>query len=210
LPLIGNRTPHGVFLVGIALLESLSLVALPRHAAPSVPANEIILVVDPAKSKVDWTLGSTLHTVHGTFAFKNGTIHLDPATGKAGGEIVADATSGKTDNDSRDKKMHKEVLESQRYPDVIFRPDRVDGNISPRGSFSAQIHGVFVLHGAEHELSLPIQAEFSGDRWSGSGKFSVPFIDWGLKNPSNFLLRVNHAVDIETQLVGNLQSSPAK
>jgi len=191
-------------------LGSVILSALPQHAAPRVPANEIVLAIDPARSKLDWTLGSTLHTVHGTFALKSGTIHLDPTSGKASGEIVADATSGKTDNDSRDKKMHKEVLESQRYPEVIFRPDRVEGAISTQGVFSAQVHGVFVLHGAEHELSLPVRAELSGNHWSGSGKFSVPFIDWGLKNPSNFLLRVNHAVEIETQLEGHLQSSPAK
>lgn len=207
---IRTRAASVVFIAGIALLGSVILSALPQHAAPRVPANEIVLAIDPARSKLDWTLGSTLHTVHGTFALKSGTIHLDPTSGKASGEIVADATSGKTDNDSRDKKMHKEVLESQRYPEVIFRPDRVEGAISTQGVFSAQVHGVFVLHGAEHELSLPVRAELSGNHWSGSGKFSVPFIDWGLKNPSNFLLRVNHAVEIETQLEGHLQSSPAK
>lgn len=207
---IRTRAASVVFIAGIALLGSVILSALPQHAAPRVPANEIVLAIDPARSKLDWTLGSTLHTVHGTFALKSGTIHLDPTNGKASGEIVADATSGKTDNDSRDKKMHKEVLESQRYPEVIFRPDRVEGAISTQGVFSAQVHGVFVLHGAEHELSLPVRAELSGNHWSGSGKFSVPFIDWGLKNPSNFLLRVNHAVEIETQLEGHLQSSPAK
>jgi len=207
---IRTRAASVVFIAGIALSGSVILSALPQHAAPRVPANEIVLAIDPARSKLDWTLGSTLHTVHGTFALKSGTIHLDPTSGKASGEIVADATSGKTDNDSRDKKMHKEVLESQRYPEVIFRPDRVEGAISTQGVFSAQVHGVFVLHGAEHELSLPVRAELSGNHWSGSGKFSVPFIDWGLKNPSNFLLRVNHAVEIETQLEGHLQSSPAK
>jgi len=207
---IRTRAASVVFIAGIALSGSVILSALPQHAAPRVPANEIVLAIDPARSKLDWTLGSTLHTVHGTFALKSGTIHLDPTNGKASGEIVADATSGKTDNDSRDKKMHKEVLESQRYPEVIFRPDRVEGAISTQGVFSAQVHGVFVLHGAEHELSLPVRAELSGNHWSGSGKFSVPFIDWGLKNPSNFLLRVNHAVEIETQLEGHLQSSPAK
>ena len=191
-------------------MGSVLLSVSPQHAAPRIPANEIVLAVDPAKSKLDWTLGSTLHTVHGTFAFRSGTIHLDPASGKASGEIVADATSGKTDNDSRDKKMHKEVLESQRYPDVVFRPDRVQGSISMQGAFTAQIHGIFVLHGGEHEVSLPIQAQLSGDHWTGSGKFSVPFIDWGLKNPSNFFLRVDHSVQIETKLEGNLQSATAK
>jgi polyisoprenoid-binding protein YceI len=185
------------------------LSALPEHAAPQLPAREIVFGVDPAQSKVHWTLGTTLHTVHGTFAFKNGTFHLNPASGKASGEIVVYATSGDSGNDSRDKKMHKEVLESAQYQDVIFRPDHVEGKIASQGTFTVQVHGAFILHGKEHELTVPVQAEFAGDHWTGTTKFSVPFIDWGLKNPSSFLLKVNHAVEIELELKGSLQNGAA-
>lgn len=185
------------------------LSALPQHAAPQPPASEIVLGIDPAQSKVHWTLGSTLHTVHGTFVLKKGTVHLDPASGKAGGEIVVYATSGDSGNDSRDKKMHKEVLESGQYPDVIFRPDRVEGKNTTQGTFTVQVHGMFILHGHEHELTVPVQAELAGDHWTGSAKFSVPFIDWGLKNPSSFFLKVNHAVEIELELKGSLQNPGA-
>jgi polyisoprenoid-binding protein YceI len=129
--------------------------------------------------------------------------------GKAGGEIIVDATSGNSGNDSRDKKMHKEVLESGRYAEVIFRPDRVEGSIAPQGTFTVQVHGLFVLHGGEHELTVPVQAELAGDHWTGSAKFNVPFIDWGLKNPGNFFLKVNHTVEIDLELKGSLQSPAA-
>jgi polyisoprenoid-binding protein YceI len=185
------------------------LSALPQHAAPLPPTNEIVLRIDPAQSKVHWTLGTTLHAVHGTFAFKNGTFHLDPATGKANGEIVVYATSGESGNDSRDKKMHKEVLESAKYQDVIFRPYRVEGKFATQGTFTVQVHGTLVLHGSEHELTVPVQAEFAGDHWTGSANFKVPFIDWGLKNPSNFFLKVEHAVEIELELKGSLQNPSA-
>ena len=206
---------------GIALSLLLAFGAMPQNAAPKVPAQqvpapqgsvaqtpagEIVLRVDPAQSSIHWTLGSTLHTVHGTFEVKGGTVHVDPANGKASGEIIADATSGKSGDDSRDHKMHKDVLESEKYPDVIFRPDRVEGKIAREGNSSVQVHGVFVLHGREHEITIPVQAELAGDRWSGNAKFSEPFIDWGLKNPSNFLLRVSHTVDVGLQLKGSLQS----
>jgi polyisoprenoid-binding protein YceI len=196
------------FLVA-APVTLLVLSALPQHAAPQPPANEIVLGIDPAQSKVHWTLDSTLHTVHGTFALKRGTFHLDPASDKASGEIVVDATSGNSGNDGRDKKMHKEVLESGKYAEVIFRPDRVEGKIMPQGTFTVQVHGLFVLHGNEHELTVPVQAELAGDHWTGRAKFSVPFIDWGLKNPSSFLLKVNHVVEIELELKGSLQNPAA-
>ena len=76
------------FLVAAPLVVVV-LSALPQHAAPKIPAAEIVLGIDPAQSKVRWALSTTLHTVHGTFAFKNGTFHVDPASGKAGGEIQA-------------------------------------------------------------------------------------------------------------------------
>jgi polyisoprenoid-binding protein YceI len=185
------------------------LCALPQHAAPKSTASEVVLKLDPALSKVHWTLGSTAHTVHGSFAFKRGDLHLDTSTGNARGEIIVDAASGSSGNDGRDKKMHKDVLESSRYTEVIFRPDRVEGQITPQGTSRVKVHGQFVLHGSEHELTVPVHAELSGDHWTAEARFSVPFIDWGLKNPSNFFLKVNHAAEIELELKGSLQNAAA-
>jgi len=185
------------------------LSALPQHAAPQPSASEIVLGIDPAKSQVYWTLGSTVHTVHGSFAFKKGNLRLDTSTGKASGEIIVDAASGNSGNDSRDRKMHKEVLESARYAEVIFRPERVEGEIPPQRAFTVNVHGLLVLHGSEHQLTVPVQAELAGDHWTGSAKFNVPFIDWGLKNPGNFFLKVDHAVQIELELKGSLQNPAA-
>jgi polyisoprenoid-binding protein YceI len=200
-----SRLGWAVSSLGLTLIAIVALSALPQHAAPQATSNEIVFAVDPAGSKVHWTLGTTLHAVHGTFALKSGTLYLDSASGKARGGIVADATSGNSGNDSRDKKMHKEVLESGRYMEISFRPDRVEGKILPQGTSTVQVHGILALHGSEHELTVPVQAELAGDQWTGSAKLSVPFIDWGLKNPSNFFLRVNHAVDIDLELKGSLQ-----
>jgi len=180
------------------------LVALPQHAAPQTPAGPLVFAVEPAQSTVHWALGSSLHTVHGTFALKRGTLQVDPATGKAGGEIVVDATSGQSGNDGRDKKMHKEVLESTRFGEIIFRPDGVTGKLETQGKSTVQVHGVFVMHGSAHELTVPVEANLSGDHWSGSAKFSVPFIEWGLKNPGTWLLKVEHSVAIELELKGTI------
>jgi polyisoprenoid-binding protein YceI len=199
-----------------ALTSALALVAVAssagvRHwtlgASPQANGSEMALSVDPGKSAVHWTLGSTLHTVHGTFAVKRGLLRLDPATGKVSGEIVVDATSGQSGNDGRDKKMHKEILESPRYADIVFRPDRVDGKLPAQGPVKVQLHGTFVLHGAEHELTVPVQAELATDHWKGTAKLSIPYVQWGLKSPNTFLLKADPAVDVELELTGGLQTS---
>src|SRR5437660_7452215 len=181
----------------LATAPVLVLSALPQHAAPQPPADEIVLEIDPSQSKVHWTLESTVHTVHGSFAFKKGNLQLDKSTGKASGEIIVDAASGNSGNDGRDKKMHKDVLESGKYSEIIFRPDHVEGKIAPQGVFTVQVHGVFLLHGREHELTVPVQAAFEGDHWTGTEKCKVPFIDWGLKYAINFFSKVYHLVEFD-------------
>lgn len=184
-----------------------------QSAQPAVQAQtnpgDVTLRVDPAQSKLNWTLGTTLHTVHGTFGLKRGLLKINPASGKASGEFVADAASGESGNDSRDKKMHDEILESGRFGEVIFRPNRIEGKVLAQGASSVQLHGTFLLHGSEHELAVPVQAELNGNRWKGSAKFSVPYIQWGLKSPNTFLLKADPAVEIELELSGTLQGTVA-
>lgn len=186
-------------------------------ASPSAPqssaeqkASQVTLAIDPAACAIHWTLGSTLHTVHGTFGMKRGEIRFDPATGNTSGELVADATSGKSDNDSRDRKMHKEILESAKFSDVIFRPTKVEGSVALQGASHVQIRGIFVLHGSEHEITVPVQAELTGTRWKGSAKFTVPYVQWGLKSPNTFLLKADPAVQIDLELNGSLQGASAQ
>jgi len=200
-----------IFYLCVGVLVALPiLIALPQHAAPGTVAGPLIFNLDPAQSAMHWTLGSSLHTVHGTFALKRGSLQIDPATRKASGEIVADATSGKSGNDGRDKKMHKEVLESRRFSEITFRPDSITGNLVAPGESSVQLRGVFVLHGSEHELTVPVQANITGDHWSGSAKFAVPYVEWGLKNPSTWLLKADHFVNIDLELKGTLHTLAAR
>lgn len=208
--LFGNRLKPVLYLCGALLVALPVLIALPQHAAPQPAAGSLVFTVDPAQSSLHWTLGSSLHTVHGTFALKRGSLQVDPATGKTSGEIVVDATSGKSGNDGRDRKMHKEVLESGQFGEIIFRPDNISGKLEPQGDSTIQIHGVFVLHGSEHELTVPVQATLSGDHWSGSAKFGIPFIEWGLKNPSTWLLKVDHSISADLELKGTVQTQAAQ
>jgi polyisoprenoid-binding protein YceI len=197
--------------VWVFVLLVIATCAWPQTPPPAVQTNpgEVTLNLDPAQSKLQWTLGSTLHTVHGTFALKRGAVKFDPASGSASGEFVADATSGESGNEGRDKKMHREILESARYTEVIFRPSRIEGKVLTQGSSNVQVRGTFLLHGSEHELDMPVQAELNGNRWKGSAKFRVPYVQWGLKSPNTFLLKADPAVEIDLEMSGTLQGAIA-
>lgn len=166
-------------------------------------AQDLSLEMDPAKSKVEFTLGDILHTVRGTFQLKRGAIRFDPSSGKCSGEVLVDARSGASGNGTRDRKMHKEILESQRFPDIVFRPDRAEGKLAPQGISQMQVHGAFAIHGAEHELTAPVEVRVSGGQYAITARFSVPYQKWGMKNPSTFFLRVNDKVDITLHTVAH-------
>jgi polyisoprenoid-binding protein YceI len=167
------------------------------------PAQEILLQLDPAKSGADIVLVGNLHTVDGSFSLKYGAIRFNPATGKTSGEVVFDATSGKTGNSSRDNKMHKDVIQSRRYPEIVFHPDRADGALSTFGDSTLQVHGMFVIHGGEHEVTFPVQVNLTGTAWTAKASFQVPYVKWGMKNPSALFLRVGDTVQVQFHAGGS-------
>jgi polyisoprenoid-binding protein YceI len=185
-----------LFTVIVALTQVLATAAI-------APAQELLLQLDPAKSGADIVLAGNLHTVDGSFAMKRGTIHFDAATGKASGEIVFDATSGRTGNGSRDNKMHKDVIESARYPEIAFHPDHAEGTLSPSGQSTIQVHGMFAIHGAEHEVTFPVQVNLAGNSWSANASFQVPYVKWGMKNPSVLFFRVGDVVQVKFHAAGS-------
>src|SRR6202167_4242229 len=170
-------------------------------------AQESTVKRDPAQTTIEFTLDSTLHTVHGTFKLKSGHISFDTATGKADGEIVVDATSGDSDNKGRDKKMHQEILESDKYPEIVFTPEHVKGTVNPQGDSQVELSGLFRIHGQDHQITMTFEVQPpAGDKVQGSTRFSVPYIQWGIKSPSTFLLRASDTVEIEVHATGQFIS----
>jgi polyisoprenoid-binding protein YceI len=165
-------------------------------------AQAIGLQFDAQHTLINFALADVLHAVHGTFQLKLGDLRLDAAAGKLNGEIVVDAKSGRSGNGMRDRKMHREILESAQYPEITFRPDRVEGTVAKRGKSSVKVHGTFAIHGSEHEITVPAQIEMSADHWSAVLHFSVPYVQWGMKNPSTLFLRVSESVDIDVNAAG--------
>lgn len=157
--------------------------------------------IAPSQAQVTFTLGDVLHTVHGTFALKHAALRFDPETGSAGGEIVVDATSGNSGSAARDRRMHANILESAKFPEIVFRPGHVEGRIAADGASDATLHGVFSIHGAGHEIAVPIHVDAANGRYATTAHFTIPYVKWGMKNPSTFLLRVSDKVEIDVKLV---------
>jgi polyisoprenoid-binding protein YceI len=175
----------------------------------SAAAQQTTLQVDPAHTSVKFTLGDVLHTVHGTFQLKRGALQFEPSSGKLSGEIVVDARSGESGSGMRDRKMHKEVIESETYPEISFRPDRVEGAVASLGKSTVKVHGMFRIHGVDREITVPAEAEMSAGNWRATVHFTVPYAKWGMKNPSTLFLRVDDSVEIDLVAEGSVVRAAA-
>ena len=186
------------------MLRSAVAAAILSLACCSAYAQKLGVDFDPVKTQITWMLAGNVHTVHGTFRLKEGHVAVDPGNGAISGDLVADAGSGESGNSSRDKRMNKEILESERFQEIRLTPRRVDGAVSLTGHSAVQVTGTFLIHGTTHQVTIPMDVSFSGVNVTGTGKFSIPYVDWGMKDPSNFLFKVDKSVEVEIVAVGRL------
>jgi len=178
--------------------------ALPLALVPCVLAQHQDFTVNPNSSQVAFSLGGNAHHVDGTFHVQSGAVAFDRTASTISGSIVVAAGSGNSGDQGRDKKMNTDVLQVARYAEISFVPRSYQGIIAATGDSSIQVTGIFTLHGAPHELTVPMQIHIEGATLTAKTRFTVPYVSWGLKDPSIFILKVAKEVDIDLTLAGSL------
>ena len=177
---------------------------MPIWHRPKIESLKVLL--DPAQTEIHWKLSGGLHPTHGTFKLKSGEFLFNPANGMAEGEILVDATTGESGDAARDKQMQDEVLESNRYPAIFFHPTQSKaGSRTGGGTQELVADGTFNIHGADHPLELPLKVQIAAGMVTATTRFTVPYVAWGMKNPSKFLLRVGKQVEIEVTAKGTVK-----
>ena len=182
-----------------------ALLALAFLAVASPAAAEPYrLVLDPAATEIGFTLGARLHTVRGRFALASGEVRFDPETGAASGEIRVDARSGDTGVEQRDRVMHEEVLDSAAHPLLVLRPERIEVGRRDADALTGTLLGTCEVRGASHPLEMDFEGTRRGEHAQISVRFDVPWVAWGLPDPSNFILSVEKTLAVEVSAGGTL------
>jgi polyisoprenoid-binding protein YceI len=178
--------------------------ALACVAAHPARAERRVLQIDTEASRVAIALGATLHTVRGAARIASGRIAFDEATGWADGRVVVDARSLTTGISARDAKLHAEVLDSERYPEIYF--DVAGIEVLTRSPQEARIvlAGQLTIRGEAHEISLPAHVHLEGSRMHVVSHVVLPYVSWGLPDVSNFVLRVSDEVAVDLDVFGVL------
>ena len=187
-------------------MKSFLVIALALLFAPAALAQHQTFAVNPDASEVKMTLKTTHEVVNGTFHIQSGSIEFDRSNPKMSGSVTVLAGSGKTGNDSRDKKMNKDILKVDQYTTVSFAPKTYTGTIAPSGDSTIQVSGVFTLIGIAHDLTIPMQIHMDGSKAMARAQFVVPYVQWGLKNPSFLIWKAENDVAIDLNLVGQISN----
>jgi hypothetical protein len=185
-------------------MKSLAVFALAAALTPAVLGQHQTFIVNPDASEVKITLNTTHELVNGAFHVQSGSIEFDPGAPRISGSVVVLAGSGKTGNDSRDKKMNKDILKVEQYATVSFAPKTYTGVIALSGDSTIQVAGVFTLLGTPHQITMPILVHLDGSTATAKAHFVVPYVQWGLKNPSFLIWKADDDVAVDIFLAGRL------
>jgi polyisoprenoid-binding protein YceI len=185
-------------------MKSFTVFGLAVILAPAALAQHQTFVANPDASEVKMTLKTTHEVVNGTFHIQSGSLEFDGSAATMSGSVVVLAGSGKTGNGSRDKKMNKDILEVEQHATVSFEPKSYAGAIAPSGDSTIQATGIFTLLGTPHEITIPILVHLEGTTATAKAHFVVPYIQWGLKDPSFLFWKADNDVAIDLFLTGQL------
>jgi hypothetical protein len=187
-------------------MKSFAVLALAVILGPAALAQHQTFTVNPDASEVKMKLNTTHEVVNGTFHIQSGSINFDPTASHISGIVIVAAGSGKTGNDSRDKKMNKDILKVDQFATVSFAPKAYDGTIAASDDSTIQVSGVFTLLGTAHNLTIPMQIHMDGLKATARAQFIVPYVQWGLKNPSFMFWKAENEVAIDLNLIGQLSN----
>jgi polyisoprenoid-binding protein YceI len=185
-------------------MKSFAVFVLAALFAPAALAQRQTFVVNPDASQVNIALKTTHELVNGAFHVQSGSIEFDRSSPTMSGSVVVLAGSGKTGNDSRDKKMYKDILKVEQYATVSFEPKTYTGALASSGDSNIQVTGIFSLLGMPHQITVPMLVHFDGAGATAKAHFVVPYVQWGLKNPSFMIWKADNDVAVDLDLVGTI------
>lgn len=181
------------------ILTATAVVAASRETAPEAFGVGVFSLL--AGSAAGFDLGATLHTVHGRTDRVDGRVEIRASSE---GELsfvnsrIEVPTAGlATGNDRRDRKMRLESLAADRFPALLFVPERLALAAGDRDSaddpVDATVSGDLTIRGVTHSISVPvtITPAPASASLTVEGSFEVSLADFGIPDPSVFLLRVD-------------------
>jgi polyisoprenoid-binding protein YceI len=154
------------------------------------PARPLRYRFEVAGSSVRWELPASFQPIRGIVPLFHGFVEADPLP--SGGwdvrsRIVVPAASMRTGNRLRDRTLSEKVLETGRFPEIVFELHRFTGDLSrfrPGETFSVEVAGDLTVHGKTAPVQFPVDVSVFPKSVILTGSFPVHWKSYGLQDPS--------------------------
>jgi polyisoprenoid-binding protein YceI len=119
----------------------------------------------------------------------SGEMKFDPDKLQAGGFHLAIKTASLSvqddisDKDLREieRLMHKEVLETEKFPEIVYDASRVSVAKMADTLYSATLNGNLTMHGVTRNQQIAVRVASFGTMLRASGDFSLDQTDYNIK-----------------------------
>jgi polyisoprenoid-binding protein YceI len=157
--------------------------------------------IDSTGSDLRWELPATLHTVRGSAPRLEGRVDAESSGGEWAirSRIAVRAAAMMTGNASRDRTMREKVLETDRFPEIVFETRRVVADLTRFRAgehFTADVSGDLTVHGKPLPLRVPVDVAVFADGAVLSGSFPLLWKAYGLADPSFGLVKVREPMKV--------------
>jgi polyisoprenoid-binding protein YceI len=186
------------------LKPTLLTLAVLAVALPAL-SEQMTFVLDSERSEVRILLGATLHTVPGSAPIGPATLTWDTESGEASGQVVIQSAELDTRIDARNAKMHEIVLKTLEHPEIIFEATGFELRQPGDDEMRFVLRGALTLVGTTQQIEFETHARRRGDdSWKARADLNVPYVEWGLEDPSMPLFGVDKHVAVEVKAIGTL------
>jgi polyisoprenoid-binding protein YceI len=103
------------------------------------------------------------------------------------------------------KELRELVLETAKYPEIIFKSTEVSGQQTTDGQYDVRIGGDLTLHGVTRRVVIPTRLALSGRDLRASGEFFINRSDYNVKATSalNGTIRVRDKLKFTFDIVAH-------
>ena len=140
--------------------------------------------------------------MHGKAPEVSGTVDAELAVNgewRVHVRVVVAAGAMTTGNSSRDKKMRETVLETARFPEIVFESNQVKADLARlrKGEhFTVEVIGDLSVHGKAVSVQLPVDVYVFEDHVVAQGVFPLLWKQYGLADPSFGIITVKEPMKV--------------
>ena len=140
---------------------------LPALTLPALAAPETFDFKDPKDgNKIEFKLDAPMEKIAGTANAVSGTVTFDPQNpGSTRGKIVVATASMTVPNGMQTSIMRgHQWLDAGKYPEITFEVKDLSNVKTEKDKTTADVAGVFTLHGVSKEVTFPVEMKYLKDK----------------------------------------------